>query len=99
MLMRRISKKIKNSFSGQQMIEYILVLVGVVAVLLVALGPNGFMTEKIDESLDEAVQGTKCFAMAACYDPSGCSATCGNGCCEWSEKTGKKFGGCPADCS
>jgi len=78
------------ALSGQSMIEYILVFVAVITVLLVALGPTGIFTQRFNESLDASVTGIECMSLQTCYDPAGCSPTCGNGCCE--------PGDCPADC-
>ncbi len=42
---------------GQNMVEYLLLFAGVVAVLLIALGPGGFASRAVDKSLDLSVDG------------------------------------------
>ncbi len=82
-MVKKISKYwLKGSNSGQNMLEYILVFVGVVAVLIFALGPGGVFNSQVDRSMDEAVRGTKCMALEVCYDPDGCAPIIGNDCCE-----------------
>jgi len=66
----------RNYRLGQSMIEYMLVFVAIVAVLIVALGPGGILSGKIDESLNMAVEGAKCMTDAICYDPEGCDSIC-----------------------
>ena len=44
---------------GQNVIEYVLLLVLIIVVLVVALGPNGIFTEKVKEALNVAVDGIK----------------------------------------
>ena len=46
-----------NDKSGQNIIEYILLLVLVISLLIVALGPNGFFTKRIDGALNAAFNG------------------------------------------
>ena len=77
------------------MTEYIVVFVGVVVALVVALGPNGFLSRKIGSTMNLAMTGTKCVALQACFDPEGCPTVCGNDCCE----AGESISNCPADCS
>lgn len=89
--------RLKGSRAGQNMIEYILVFAGVVAVLVIAAGPGGILTRKIDESVNEAVRGIGCAAYDTCYDPAGCPAVCGNDCCETAR--GETPANCSDDCS
>ena len=69
------SRSTKNSL-GQSMIEYILLFVAIIVVLIAAVGPNGILSKKIDQSLNEAVEGAKCMTDAICYDPDGCNTMC-----------------------
>jgi len=76
-----MSNKTKKSYSknyrlGQGMIEYILVFVAVVIVLIAALGSGGMFSDKIDESLNEAIVGARCMTDKICYDPDGCDSIC-----------------------
>lgn len=66
----------KNYRLGQSMIEYILAFVAVVVVLIVAVGPGGILSSRIDESINEAIQGARCMTDAICYDPAGCTSIC-----------------------
>jgi competence protein ComGC len=47
-------RKRKNS-AGQSMLEYMLLFAAVIAVLMVVLGPNGIMSQKLDATLDGSV--------------------------------------------
>ena len=84
------------------MIEYMLVFVGVIVVLIIAVGPNGLLTGNLDRTLDVASQGVVCMALEECYDPAGCGWTANNGCCEVGESpaVGNMDCGCfsDADC-
>ncbi len=84
------------SLIGQNMTEYLVVFVGIVVTLVAVAGPTGIFTQRIEESLNTAVVGTKCLALAVCYDPNGCEdqEVCGNGCCEEHET----MTSCPIDC-
>lgn len=77
--MLKIPKKptLKSSRTGQNMIEYILVFVAVVVFLITTVGPGGMYSNKIEESLGNAVLGAKCMTAAICYelDPADCSPT------------------------
>ena len=77
------------------MTEYVLVVAGVVVALVIALGPSGFLTRKIGDTMNLAMTGTKCVALQTCFDPEGCPTVCGNDCCE----PGESISNCPADCS
>ena len=95
-MLKRIKKFLaRNPSSGQNMTEYVLVFAGVVFALVVALGPSGMITQKIGDTMNLAMGGTKCIAMQTCFDPAGCPTVCGNDCCE----PGESIGNCPADCS
>ena len=69
-----------NSRLGQSMIEYILVFVAVVVVLLVAVGPGGILSDKIDESLNEAIEGAKRMTIDTCCDLNRNPLECPNVC-------------------
>jgi len=58
------------------MIEYILVFVAIVVVLIAIVGPGGVLSDRIDQSLNEAVVGARCMTNAICYDPAGCNSIC-----------------------
>ncbi|HBR14778.1 MAG TPA: hypothetical protein DD723_04440 [Candidatus Omnitrophica bacterium] len=45
----------KMNRQGQNIIEYVLLFAVVVVVLFVTLGPQGFFTQSINESLDQAI--------------------------------------------
>ncbi len=95
-MVRKIKKcRLKLSSNGQNMIEYVIVLAGIIVVLIAITRPEGIFSRKIEESLDLAVDGTKCAALKVCYDPNGCPTVCGNDCCE----AGETITNCPADCS
>lgn len=49
----KIKKQRLNHQSGQNMVEYLLLFAAVIAVLMMALGPNGFLTRAVDNSLDQ----------------------------------------------
>lgn len=85
-----------TSVKGQNAIEYLLVFSIVVMAALVALAPRlgGFVSQGINRSLEESVEGIQCMAAGICYEPGGCPSQCGNGCCEQGEAAS-----CPADCA
>ena len=72
MLKNHKKSNLKINYKGQSMIEYILAFVAVVVFLIVAVGPGGIFSNKIEESLGNAVLGAKCMTTAICYDPAGC---------------------------
>ncbi len=72
MLKNHKKSNLKINYKGQSMIEYILAFVAVVVFLIVAVGPGGIFSNKIEESLGNAVLGAKCMTTAICYDPNGC---------------------------
>ncbi len=75
----------KNSSEGQNMTEYILLFVGVITVLIIALGPSGALTRKIDRTFLKAIKGMKCLVLNYCFVPvgePGCIPVCPNECCE-----------------
>jgi len=82
------------SSSGQNMIEYLVVFVGIITILFIAFRPSGIFTRRIGDTLETAVVGTKCLALEVCYDSDGCDPVCGNGCCE----EGETEGNCSNDC-
>ena len=67
--------------------EYTLLMAGAVALSIVALRQGGLLEKTVDESLDKSVSAVECMALNTCYDPQGCPATCGNGCCETHAET------------
>lgn len=77
MLKNHKKSNLKNNHQGQNMIEYILVFVAVVVFLITAVGPGGIFSNKIEESLGNAVLGAKCMTAAICYepDPADCPST------------------------
>ena len=95
MFRQREKYKKRNSSAGQNMTEYILVFVAVVVTLVVALNPSGFLTQKMGDTVNRAMVGTKCLALKTCFDPAGCPTVCGNDCCE----PGESVSSCPADCT
>jgi len=78
MLSKTKKSHFKNYCSGQSMIEYILLFVAVIVVLIVAAGPSGIISNKLDESLGKAAVGVKCMTNAICYDPdpTACATVC-----------------------
>ena len=42
---------------GQSMVEYLLLFAAVVAVLLIAVGPGGFVERAVDHSMDSSIDG------------------------------------------
>ena len=46
-----------NNRSGQNLIEYVLLLVLVITLLVIVLGPNGVFTRRIDGTLNAAFNG------------------------------------------
>ncbi len=86
---------LKGPESGQSMVEYILVFAGVIVILMVTTRPTGVITNSINSSLDAAVTGVECMTTSICYDPAGCPAACGNGCCEPPNETAVT---CSQDC-
>ena len=68
----------KNYRLGQSMIEYILLFAAVITILIVAVGPGGIFSSKIEESLEKAAEGVRCMTNAICYDsdPLGCANVC-----------------------
>ncbi len=72
MLKNHKKSNLKINYNGQSMIEYILVFVAVVVFLIAAVGPGGIFSNKIEESLGNAVLGAKCMTTAICYDLTGC---------------------------
>ena len=72
----------KRSSIGQSMVEYLLLVTAVVVVLILAVGPNGMFTRRVDDTVDRAMFGTKCLVQQVCYDPAGCAPVVGDGCCE-----------------
>ena len=47
----------KSNTKGQNAIEYMLLFAVIVVVLMLALGPQGFFTQRVNTSIDMAVQG------------------------------------------
>ena len=70
MLKNHKKSNLKINYKGQSMIEYILAFVAVVVFLIVAVGPGGIFSNKIEESLGNAVLGAKCMTTAICYASS-----------------------------
>lgn len=42
---------------GQNAIEYMLIFVAIVVVIVIAVAPNGFITQAVNESIDLAIGG------------------------------------------
>lgn len=64
--MRRKNKKLHTaSVKGQNMVEYMILAVGVVVVLLVFLRPNGYFATTLDSALDESFNHINYIAQAA----------------------------------
>jgi len=82
---------------GQNAIEYMLIFGLVVALILIAFGPDGMLSRSIEDSLEIAIGAIECTAETACFDPTVCNPVCGNGCCEPGEEVGGAFE-CGPDC-
>lgn len=52
--------KMIKSNKGQNTIEYMLMIAVVIGVLLVAVRQNGFIAQRVDQSLGSAVSGIEC---------------------------------------
>jgi ABC-type transport system involved in cytochrome c biogenesis permease component len=48
----KIKNQRLNLQSGQNMVEYLLLFAAVIVILMTALGPNGFLTKVVDNSLN-----------------------------------------------
>lgn len=91
--------ELKNR-GGQNALEYILVFAIVVTIVIVAVIPKfgGFVSKKIDKSLDLSVEAVECMATSLCFDdPSKCTPRCGDGCCQ--SEIGETYENCKEDCS
>lgn len=52
---------------GQNTIEYLLIFALVIVVLLVALGPGGFMTQSINQAIEVSVNGFENMAKTTVF--------------------------------
>ncbi|MDP8212542.1 MAG: hypothetical protein P9X22_04525 [Candidatus Zapsychrus exili] len=58
----------KNNKNGQNIVEYLLIFSIVVLIIFIALGPNGFMTKSIKDSLDTSISGIESMANNLNYE-------------------------------
>ncbi len=59
---------VSNNRKGQNAIEYMLLLAAVVLVLLVALRPNGFLTQALNRSLNASFSGVSEMTSGVYYN-------------------------------
>jgi len=55
--------------TGQSAVEYILLFAVIVIVLVVAMGPQGFLMDAVNKSLNLAFNAFETMANEACYNP------------------------------
>ncbi len=68
-------KRVKSNH-GQNTVEYMLLMAVVIGVILVAVQNNGFLTLKINKSLDLAVSGIECMVSNISYGNEVVGALC-----------------------
>ena len=56
-MLRKLRAFHEKKKKGQSTVEYILLVAGVIAVLIVFLGPNGAFKKKYDQALNEGTEG------------------------------------------
>ncbi len=89
------SRKLSNK-SGQNIVEYVLILATVVTTAVVTLGPEGIVTKEVERVPGLTIDKAQCVARQTCFREDNCvlEAVCGNRCCEPSESKTS----CPEDC-
>ncbi len=82
-MLKRLRKNWTKGFStGQTMTEYMLIFVAVISVLIIAFGVSGGLTDDYRKIIYKTMLGIKCLVLDYCFDPAGCTTSCGNECCE-----------------